>query len=206
MSSLPKGESMGTKLVELFANWVVERRNMINDYLRGRACIERVRGSWFQGECWFWAFLALLSFCVDSKLFLLIWALSSSSCHFAWLCRFSCALMAFGGLPSSRWSSWALLGFLGHLAVLHGILDSNFKLCVFVVNGLIKGEIEKPSVPLLGLIMMSHWLGEDWIRIRDRFVLFFFYLCFIRRIAFACLMVCRWQVRHGVQRRGLWQE
>jgi hypothetical protein len=45
MSSLPKGKSMGTKLVELFANQVVERRNMINDYLRGIACIERVRGS-----------------------------------------------------------------------------------------------------------------------------------------------------------------
>jgi hypothetical protein len=45
MTSLPKGESMGTKLVELFANWVVKRRNMINDYLRGRAYIERVRGS-----------------------------------------------------------------------------------------------------------------------------------------------------------------
>jgi hypothetical protein len=45
MSSLPKGESMGTKLIELFVNWVVERRNMINDYLRGRDCIERVRGS-----------------------------------------------------------------------------------------------------------------------------------------------------------------
>jgi hypothetical protein len=42
---IAKGESMGTKLVELFANRVVERRNMINDYLRGRACIERVRGS-----------------------------------------------------------------------------------------------------------------------------------------------------------------
>jgi hypothetical protein len=35
---------MSTKLVEL-ANRVVERRNMINDYLRGRACIESVRGS-----------------------------------------------------------------------------------------------------------------------------------------------------------------
>jgi hypothetical protein len=45
MSSLPKGESMGIKLVELFANRVVERRNMINDYQMGRACIERVRGS-----------------------------------------------------------------------------------------------------------------------------------------------------------------
>jgi hypothetical protein len=45
MSSLPKGERMGTKLIELFANRVVERRNMINNYLRGRAYIERVRGS-----------------------------------------------------------------------------------------------------------------------------------------------------------------
>jgi hypothetical protein len=47
MSSLPQGESMGTKLVELFANRVVERRNMINVYLRGRACIESIRGSAF---------------------------------------------------------------------------------------------------------------------------------------------------------------
>jgi hypothetical protein len=45
MNSLPKGKSMGTKLVELFANHVVERKNMINDYLRGSACIESVRGS-----------------------------------------------------------------------------------------------------------------------------------------------------------------
>jgi hypothetical protein len=37
---------MDTKLVELFANRVDERKNMINDYLRGgRACIESVRGS-----------------------------------------------------------------------------------------------------------------------------------------------------------------
>jgi hypothetical protein len=36
---------MGTKLVQLFANRVVERINMINDYLRWRACIESVRGS-----------------------------------------------------------------------------------------------------------------------------------------------------------------
>jgi hypothetical protein len=44
----------------------------------------------------------------------------------------------------------------GHLAVLHGVLDSNFKLCAFVVNGLIKGEIEKLSGQFLGLIVMSH--------------------------------------------------
>jgi hypothetical protein len=49
---IAKGESMGTKLVELFANWVVERRNMRNDYLRERACIESVRGSvHFELEC-----------------------------------------------------------------------------------------------------------------------------------------------------------
>jgi hypothetical protein len=59
MNSLPKGESMGTKLVELFANQVVTRRNMINDYLRGRACIESVRG------------VLILSFCADFELFLL---------------------------------------------------------------------------------------------------------------------------------------
>jgi hypothetical protein len=46
-------------------------------------------------------------------------------------------------------------GFLGFLAVLHGILDSKFKFYAFVVNGLIKGEIEKPSGQCLGLIVMS---------------------------------------------------
>jgi hypothetical protein len=43
MGSLPKRESMSTKLVELFANIVVERRNMINDYLRGELAL-RVLG------------------------------------------------------------------------------------------------------------------------------------------------------------------
>jgi hypothetical protein len=40
--------------------------------------------------------------------------------------------------------------------VLHGVLDLNLKLYVFVVNGLIKGEIEKLSGPFLDLIVMSH--------------------------------------------------
>jgi hypothetical protein len=35
----------GHKVGKTLANWVVKRRNMINDYLRGRACIESVRGS-----------------------------------------------------------------------------------------------------------------------------------------------------------------
>jgi hypothetical protein len=55
MSSLPKGESMGTKLVELFANQVVERRNMINDYLRGELALRVLEG------------VLILSFCADFK-------------------------------------------------------------------------------------------------------------------------------------------
>jgi hypothetical protein len=33
---------------------------------------------------------------------------------------------------------------------------------------------EKPSGQFLGLIVMSHWLGEVWIQIQDSFILFFF--------------------------------
>jgi hypothetical protein len=43
MSSLLKRESIGTKLVELFVNRVVERRNMIKVYLRGELAL-RVLG------------------------------------------------------------------------------------------------------------------------------------------------------------------
>jgi hypothetical protein len=50
---------MGTKLVDLFANRVDERRNMINDYLRGRAYIESARGVDFRGS-------------IDLELFLLL--------------------------------------------------------------------------------------------------------------------------------------
>jgi hypothetical protein len=168
-------------------------------------------GSWFQGEClfwafvlilsfscsfellcWFWAFLALLSFCVDFELFFLFWAFPSSCLPFCLALPLFLSVVGFCGFSSFRWPSWAFLGFLSLLAVLHGILDSKFKLCAFVVNGLIKGEIEKPSGQFFGLIVMSYWLDEVWIQIRDRFVLFFFYHCFVRRIAFACLVVCRW--------------
>jgi hypothetical protein len=40
--------------------------------------------------------------------------------------------------------------------VLHEVLDSNFKLYVVVVNGLIKGEIEKPCGQFLDLSVMSY--------------------------------------------------
>jgi hypothetical protein len=93
MSSLPKRESMDTKLVEFFANRVVERRNMINIYLRGRACIESVRRS------------------ADFEFVLL----------FSWFCHFSCLLLVlwlllllddplklFVGFWSSSCASWGL--------------------------------------------------------------------------------------------------
>jgi hypothetical protein len=171
-----KGGEYGHKVVELFANRVVERRNMINNYLRGRACIEIVRGSIdFEHLCWFWVFLALLSFCVDFKLFLLFWAFLNSSLPFCLALLLFMYFVGFCGFPSSRWLSYTFVGFLGLLAVLHGVFYWNFKLCTFVVNGLIKGEIEKPSGQFLVLIVMSHWLGDVWIQIWDSFVLFFFY-------------------------------
>jgi hypothetical protein len=40
-----KGGDYGHKVGRTLANWVDERRNMINDYLRERAYIESVRGS-----------------------------------------------------------------------------------------------------------------------------------------------------------------
>jgi hypothetical protein len=44
----------------------------------------------------------------------------------------------------------------GLLIVLHGVSDLRFKLCAFVINGLIKGKIEKSSGQFLSLIVMSH--------------------------------------------------
>jgi hypothetical protein len=65
---------------------------------------------------------------------------------FCWLLRF---FLLLGDILK------LLLAF-GRLAVLHGVLDSNFKLHAFVINGLIKGEIEKLSGQFLGLMVMSH--------------------------------------------------
>jgi hypothetical protein len=42
---------MSTKLVELFANRVDERRNMINDYLRGELALRVLRGVDFELLC-----------------------------------------------------------------------------------------------------------------------------------------------------------
>jgi hypothetical protein len=42
---ITKGGESGHKVGRTLAKWVVERRNMINDYLRERACIKSARGS-----------------------------------------------------------------------------------------------------------------------------------------------------------------
>jgi hypothetical protein len=42
---IAKGGEYGHKVDRTLTNQVDERRNMINDYLRGRACIKSVRGS-----------------------------------------------------------------------------------------------------------------------------------------------------------------
>jgi hypothetical protein len=85
----------------------------------------------------------ILDFCLGFELFLL----------FSWFYRFSCLLLAFAvflllddilnlfiGFWSSNCDSWG-----------HG-----FRLCAFFDNGLINGEIEKPSDQFFGLIVMSH--------------------------------------------------
>jgi hypothetical protein len=92
----------------------------------------------------------ILSLSCSSELFLAL------SCHFTWLYHFSCLLLDFVVFLLLDDLSRAFFDFLGLLAVLHWVLDLNFKLCAFIVNGLIKGEIEKPSGSFLGLIVMSH--------------------------------------------------
>jgi hypothetical protein len=81
---IDKGGEYEHKVGRTLANRVDERRNMINDYLTGKACIDSIRGADFRGSVdfellpWLELFLALLY-------------------HFAWLCRFSCRLVAFAG-------------------------------------------------------------------------------------------------------------
>jgi hypothetical protein len=57
---------------------------------------------------------------------------------------------------------------------------------------------EKPSGQYLSLIVMSHWLDVVWIRIWDILIVLHYHM-FVWGITFICLVVCRWQVRHGRQ-------
>jgi hypothetical protein len=60
---IAKAGEYGHKVGRTLANQVYEIRNMINDYLRRRACIESVRGVDFRG-------VLILSFCFSFELFL----------------------------------------------------------------------------------------------------------------------------------------
>jgi hypothetical protein len=75
------------------------------------------------------------------------------------------------------------------------IRSSNFVL--FVINGLIKGEIEKPSGQYLGFIcdesLTRQGLNSNLGYFCDSAIL----PLVIWRIAFAYLMVSRWLVRQG---------
>jgi hypothetical protein len=132
MSSLPKEESLCTKLIErrntimsIYGGEIVHRvgweKKHDNVCLSGRACIEMVRGVCFRGSL-------ILSFFFALSLVLPLFV----------------PLDGFAASPS-RLPSSPFLCLLGLLAMLHvsWIWNLNFLLCI--VNVLIKGEIEKPS-------------------------------------------------------------
>jgi hypothetical protein len=172
---IAKGGEYGHKVNKILANRVHARRNMINDYLRERACIESVRGS------------------VDFELFLL----------FSWICRFSCRLLAFAiflllddlfELFVDFWSSSCAsrgLGFELQIVCLLLLMDSS--------RGRLRNQVVSSLVWLWWVIDMARFEFES-----GTVQLFCLYPLFNWRIMFACLVVCRWQVRHGVQQRGLW--
>jgi hypothetical protein len=86
MSSLPKGESMSTKLVELFANRVVERRNMIMLIQEGELSLRVLEGVNSGGVFEFYELFTFLSF---SWLFFIILVWFAAFCAFCWSCGFS---------------------------------------------------------------------------------------------------------------------
>jgi hypothetical protein len=99
----------------------------------------RVLGGVFE----FVSLFVILNF---SYLFFTILAWFAAFHDFYWLCGFFLLL--------DDLLSFSLASSL--LAMLHGVMYSNFKLCAFVVNGLIKQKIKKSSDQFLDLIVMSH--------------------------------------------------
>jgi hypothetical protein len=67
---------------------------------------------------------------------------------------------------------------------------------LFVVNVLFKGEIEKPSGQYLGFICDESLTRLDLNSNSRHFRNSPIIPLFVWRIMFACLVVCRWQVRH----------
>jgi hypothetical protein len=94
---------MVTKLVELFANRVVERTNMINVYIRGRACIESVDSVRFEFESRLIRLFFLYSCFIGESCLLVSW------CAGGW-CGMACSDDDRGrsrrpGAENRRWSN-----------------------------------------------------------------------------------------------------
>jgi hypothetical protein len=71
----------------------------------------------------------------------------------------------------------------------------------FAVNELIKGEIEKPSGQYLSFICDESLTRRDLNLNAGHFRASAILPLFVWRIVLACLVVCRWHVRYGGQRR-----
>jgi hypothetical protein len=97
---------------------VVAKRNMINDYLWGRACVQFARGVCFRGSFLILGFSC--SFCFGFELFFALF-----------LC--SALFVSIVGLAAFPLLDDFLELFLAFdlLAVLIGALDSKFKFCAF---------------------------------------------------------------------------
>jgi hypothetical protein len=81
MSSLPKGERLGTKLVELFANRVVEGRNIIMSIYGGELALRVLGGVDFRRSFEFFDFELFLA-----RLYHFAWF--AAFCAFYWLYDF----------------------------------------------------------------------------------------------------------------------
>jgi hypothetical protein len=90
---IAKGGEYVHKVGRTLANRVVERRNVINVYLTGSACIKSVRGSLIQGE--FLSFVRVFEFCELFVFFSFSWLFFAILAWFAafhaccWCCGFS---------------------------------------------------------------------------------------------------------------------
>jgi hypothetical protein len=84
----------------------------------------------------------------------------------------------------------------GTFEVLHVIF------CFVAGRGIVS---EKPSCQYLSLICDESLTCQGLNLNLRQFDGSTTFILFVWRIMFACLMMCRWQVRHGRQRRGSWQ-
>jgi hypothetical protein len=85
----------------------------------------------------------------------LSFSIFSFSLLFSLVCRFSCLLLVLWLFPLPNDHLKLSLAFWSSSCASYG-LGFELQTLSFVVNGLIKGENEKPRGQFLGLIVMSH--------------------------------------------------